>query len=183
MTPPEAAPMREDVNGYEESRHLLAREIVFLGKGETNSGFNEMAEALLEGKAVDIPSWVAMQAMARLIRDTARPDAGDEVERVARAKEALRRWHRDTCYPDAQDFELDIGLNAALAAMREEVDRGMVERVDATMRAALQDIADAEAIPNDAVAFVWCRDVARVALATASKEGGEAQPTATGETR
>jgi len=33
------------------------------------------------------------------------------------------------------------------------------------MRAALRDIAEAEAIPNDAVAFVWCRDVARAALA------------------
>lgn len=40
-----------------------------------------------------------------------------------------------------------------------------------TMRAALRDIAEAEAIPNDAVAFVWCRDVARAALNATPKEG------------
>jgi hypothetical protein len=33
------------------------------------------------------------------------------------AKEALRRWHRDTCYPDASAGELDIGLDAILAAL------------------------------------------------------------------
>lgn len=37
--------------------------------------------------------------------------------------------------------------------------------------AALRDIAEAEAIPNDAVAFVWCRDVARAAIKTALGEG------------
>jgi hypothetical protein len=32
------------------------------------------------------------------------------------------------------------------------------------LRRALQDIAEAEPIPNDAVAFVWCRKVALAAL-------------------
>jgi len=31
-------------------------------------------------------------------------------------KEALRRWHRDSCYPDALDAELEIGLDAVIAA-------------------------------------------------------------------
>lgn len=39
-----------------------------------------------------------------------------------------------------------------------------------SLRSALQDIADAESIPNDADAFVWCRDVARDAIATARQE-------------
>ena len=41
------------------------------------------------------------------------------------------------------------------------------------LAAALQDVADAEAIPNDAVAFVWCREVARAALAQASSDAAE----------
>jgi hypothetical protein len=41
----------------------------------------------------------------------------------------------------------------------------MVER---RYRNALQDIAEAEAIPNDAVAFVWCRNVAREVLSASS---------------
>lgn len=49
--------------------------------------------------------------------------------------------------------------------------------IDRTYRAALQDIADAEAIPNDAVAFVWCREVARTALAAPTAE----EPAAEGE--
>lgn len=59
------------------------------------------------------------------------------------------------------------------AAPQGEEDAEMLRR----FRAALQDIAEAEAIPNDAVAFVWCRSVALAALAPAEiapgREGAE----------
>lgn len=38
-----------------------------------------------------------------------------EVDREA-ALEALRRWHRDSCYPEAEKWQLEIGLDAILAA-------------------------------------------------------------------
>lgn len=66
---------------------------------------------------------------------------------------------------DPDQFDHEDGC----AAVRTPVADG----VDRRMRAALQDIAEAEAIPNDAAAFVWCRDVARAALLPRQPDQGE----------
>jgi hypothetical protein len=93
--------------------------------------------------------------------------AGDRIKYDAAAVEAVQRLlERGKAYIDPQgyltlipaDSDVDIILDTVLLAA---TNAGQVE---ASMRAALRDIAEAEAIPNDAVAFVWCRDVARTAL-------------------
>jgi hypothetical protein len=98
------------------------------------------------------------------------PDDG--VERAARAMLALRvartdeTWQRYRQPESWRLFEEDA--RAALAASPKPTiveASGMVER---RYRNALQDIAEAEAIPNDAVAFVWCRNVAREVLSASS---------------
>lgn len=143
----------------------------------------EVVRLHFENVAVDEVERVAIVRYLRNLAKNSR-EAHAEYAKLGEDDEVLDRWvARVEDYAFVADqIERGVHNPAAIAAMREGVDRGMVvtERdgsrwmsldepavptiTDATMRAALQDIADAEAIPNDAVAFLWCREVARAAL-------------------
>jgi len=59
---------------------------------------------------------------------------------------------------------VDVLARHRLASTPSPIASGPVGEVERRWKAALQDIADAEAIPNDAEAFLFCRDIARAAL-------------------
>lgn len=58
----------------------------------------------------------------------------------ADAIEALRQWHRDTCYPNAEPFELQIGLDAILAALTPRADRTDQEAIERCAKIADDEI-------------------------------------------
>ena len=105
------------------------------------------------------------------------PDAGDEVERGARAiSRVVNQWDHDGDQWEGYEAE----ARAAIAAMREGVDRGMVEVTDAMVDAALH-----ASVPGGSEVWVWlpqedaftphqtARDVMRCALSAAlSRKGG-----------
>lgn len=108
MTPPEAAPMREDVT--QADREAAA---------DLASQFQRYTYVQVEAPAIrrgEHDDWELVIAFARhRLAHTARPDAGDEVERVA----ALTPW------PGSHLYEMENSP----AVMREGADPGMVEPV------------------------------------------------------
>ena len=163
MTPPEAAPMREDVT---QARLAVARAVISMYHTTRLGG--DGAEHVM----TKVPVQKAFDDLARLAH-TARPDAGDDVERMVHtlnyaiqvlderyasgpapgqigsfAEHDAGLWQagkfllerlrdhevRMTCDEDAREWYGHVTpaverFRAALAAMREGVDRGMVERV------------------------------------------------------
>lgn len=87
----------------------------------------------------------------------------DMVEKVAAI---IRDYNPKPC-------GLEWPRNAARAAIAALATQPDTVKADAKLKAALQDIAGAEAIPNDAVAFVWCRDLARAALKAHTEQEGK----------
>ncbi|WP_426288145.1 hypothetical protein [Sphingomonas sp. PSPC2-2] len=99
----------------------------------------------------------------------ARPDAGDEVERVARAiSHVVNPWDHDGDQWEGYEDE----ARAALAAMREGVDRGMVEEVPAVpewlAKVLAENVARFDALP---LAIKNAR-FSYVAAAALSRKGG-----------
>jgi hypothetical protein len=109
---------------WEDARAVLVDEL-------RKAGLDCHADNVAAAHGIEIPSHIALNLIAQAARRTD-ADAGDEdVERVARAlclyeyPDQPAHWH-DLSWPDFSDM-----ARAALAAMREGVDRGMVERLEA----------------------------------------------------
>lgn len=137
-TPPDAAPMREDVTQADRDRAKAAMMEIW---GDC-SGFGR---AMGEGK-MDSHKLVQSYKEHRLAH-TARPGAGDEVEQLRAALKPFAaladewdRWQAKGSTSAPAMVKISYGrvrvelqdhqnARAALAAMREGVDRGMVERV------------------------------------------------------
>jgi hypothetical protein len=112
----------------------------------------------------------AIAAAIRALKITARAPS----DKLTPTPERAGGWQQDTVAfvqewlmsGDHEPTQWDRDFAAAIDARA----GGWQQEQASRMRAALQDIADAEPIPNDAVAFVWCRNVALAALTQPSGE-------------
>lgn len=145
MTPAKAAPMREDELRAIAVRDEAVRALEIIradtNKNVPNSARNDGSDSCMDG--VHALASQALDFIGKLedLAHTARPDAGDEdVERLraelAIATAALRDIEEgpilifeagNIVFKDEKQSPIHVA-RAALAAMREGVDRGMVER-------------------------------------------------------
>ena len=151
-TPPEAAPMREDVT---HEGDLVTLKIMSDTQADAWCHDNcDDLETMLVAKGLLQRLGLVKSALAH----TARPDAWDEVERVAdrilaEVETFLIQQGGFSAYAERALTGKATGWSrlrsviwlAALAAMREGVDRGMVERteVQAVWRCAIGDMVGA----------------------------------------
>lgn len=116
MTPPEAAPMREDVT---QSETLKWRERWYGSEPQKGSSIVDERGNLIAyfggDEATHKAATAAVSAHNATLAHTARPDAGDEVERVG------------TCGGMCASQAGRLCPCGADGRMREGVDRGMVE--------------------------------------------------------
>lgn len=153
--PAEAAPMREDVKPGDRFRHVkrgTEYEIVGVAQLQTTDPlFDDSVMVVYRGEDGQLWTREVHEFLDRRferLAHTARPDAGDEdVERVAKAMydACMAKRYEGTRIPQWPPMrevakEWLEHARAALAAMREGGDRGMVERALALVR----DIASCE---------------------------------------
>ncbi|GHH09203.1 hypothetical protein GCM10008023_05550 [Sphingomonas glacialis] len=179
MTPREAAPTREDVTQADRDaargwlhdvvhKYLANRqEMEMLAE---HFARHRLAHTARPDAAPNLNDYIAGYEDAQEV--AARPDAGDEVERVARALCKQQGGDADAHAVDSHDcwegplwtvFAKDA--EELLSAMREGVDRGMVERVEAEARRYAGMYSEASDGRNTFVMFAdW--------VAALSRKGG-----------
>lgn len=162
MTPPEAAPMREDVTQLLPCPRCGNRAFLTINFEVWCRTDRCLKLPPRASRAEAADAWNTRSY-------TARPDAGDEVERVARAiSHVVNPWDHDGDQWEGYEDE----ARAALAAMREGVDRGMVEEVPAVpewlAKVLAENVARFDALP---LAIKNAR-FSYVAAAALSRKGG-----------
>lgn len=139
-----SAPEQHSANGEVQKGEVTIAEREARRHGADSFDGKEFASAPAGDGVEDRDALAERLCAARFPTTVARhPD----YYRVQLTEESRERWR--------------VVADAALARPRAAVGEREASRI---MRNALQDIAGAEPIPNDAVAFVWCRTVAADAI-------------------
>ncbi len=84
-----------DSPAYEAARGRIASYLMRIGSEDPRNGFTEKAERLLRSDLDEIPSWVAIDLLARL--STPSPDSGERMREAGLRADviAARRWLDD----------------------------------------------------------------------------------------